>query len=159
MTDTNKNVRQAQTDLFLRLETFELVLSELYKAYASLFPDMHDLWHNMAKEEEQHAKWVQIMIGLLEDGYHFYNLDSIKVSMLNEKIGMIEKQREEAQRGNVTQKDAIITALSLEASIIEAEIYQNIKSDAPTLPYITEQLVRETQKHNDQINLALKHLK
>ncbi len=159
MSDASNDIRQAQTNLFLRLETFELQLSALYKQYAVLFPDIHDLWHEMAEEEEEHAKWVHIMIGLLEDGHHFYNLDVIKVDMLAKKIGLIEEKRVEAQQGHVTQKDAILTALSLEASVIESEVYQNIKSDAPTLPYITEKLVRETRKHNDQINQALRHLK
>lgn len=159
MNDQSSNIRKAQTALFERLRELELSLSQLYTQYARLFPEMQELWLDIAKEEEHHAKWVQIMIGLLKSGYHFYNLDTINENMLDEKMQWIEQKSVAAQNGRTTKREAIMTALSLEATIIESEIYQRLKSDAPSFSYIAERLLGETTQHSERINEALQHLK
>lgn len=153
---TREKVIEAQCSKISSLADFENMIGDLYEVYASLFPDMQDFWLSIVKEERTHAKLLTAMIGLIRDGHIFYNLDLMETKTIAHYISDIKANIAKAQPGSLAPQDAITTALSIEASVVEADFYKDVRSDAPEFRTVAHHLIKDTQRHADLIAAELK---
>ncbi len=148
--NTREMVIEAQCSKISRLADFENMIGDLYEIYALLFPNMAPFWQSIVKEERKHAKLLIAMTGLSRDGHIFYNLDMMDTKSVEQYVSDIKANITAARQG-IKPQDAIVTALSIEASVVEADFYKDVKSDAPEFQVIAHQLIKDTQRHADLI--------
>jgi len=150
---------EAQCSKISSLADFENMVGDLYEVYATRFPAMQTFWTSIVKEERKHAKLLLSMIKLVQDGHFFYNLDTMDTKMIEGYVASVRKGLTAASQDSIKPLDAIATALSIEASVVEADFYKDVKSDAPEFAIIAKHLISDTQHHADLIAAELKKLR
>jgi hypothetical protein len=153
---TREKLIEAQCSKVSSLADFENLIGDLYEIYATLFPDMAAFWQSIVKEERKHAKLLISMTGLSRDGHIFYNLDMMDTKSIEQYVSVIKANITAARQDSLKPRDAIVTALSIEASVVEADFYKDVKSDAPEFQVIAHHLIKDTQRHADLIEEELK---
>ncbi len=154
--DTREKIIEAQCSKVSSLADFEDMIGDLYETYADLFPEMAPFWQAIVTEERKHAKLLTAMLGLIRDGHIFYNLDRMDTKAIERYVSDIKANIAKARPGSLTAVDAISTALSIEASVVEADFYKDVKSDAPEFKTIAHHLIKDTQRHIDLIEEELR---
>ncbi len=154
-----KDVQEGQLAIIDKLTENEAALSDLYNLYATAIPEMHAFWAMIATAEASHASALQTLRAGIRSGAISINTRRFSTHGLNLLSKLVYDALTRAKAGSITAKDAIITALSIESSMLEAEFYAPVKADAEEFFVVAQKLASETTQHVEAMQKALQNLK
>jgi hypothetical protein len=129
----------------------EIVMQELYRAYAKTFPIFESFWSSIAKDEASHAAWINTLYYKMKAGMVVIPEQRFPVAIIEATIADIEKKKEQAQAGNVTSLGAMEIAVQIEGGMLESKFFEVIANDNIELQIILEALRLGTQQHLQEI--------
>ncbi len=147
---TKETIIGAQKKIIDDLAQCEDVIANLYKLYSTVMPEFGPFWKDLAAIEKIHANMLRSMHRQLDQGYvfrdigRFINSATVASFLLRVRTAMDEAE-------DVSPRDAIQTALSIENSILDAHFYDIVQSDAPEFQVISKRLASDTQDHVDLV--------
>jgi hypothetical protein len=123
-------------------------MQELYRTYAQLFPGHAAAWQRLSATEMEHADWVSILQTKLQEGS--VHIDEGRLPLITAyESAQREVDREIARAGatELTPAQAFSTALRLEKSLLESELFSFFAGDSRPLQELLKYLKRGTEQH------------
>ena len=129
-------------------------VADLYRVYAEKFPEVAEFWKNLVHEEEAHE---QILIGLvagLRTG-EFFVRNKVFSSNVWESIVDIQGKISEARAKDMTLREALLVAVSLESGFLEQSYFRVVDGDGSRFKSAFLALAEDTQRHQDSLKEML----
>lgn len=148
-------MRENEPDILDLLIKHELVIKELYEAFAARFPSRQDFWQRLAGDEQRHADWLDrlrsesaVDTGRLGDA-------GLRVQAIKSSIGYVESQIRRASGGPISPVQALSIAKDLETALVERH-FSKLSSLVPgTIKSTLTDLAAETEGHRKILVEAL----
>jgi hypothetical protein len=122
----------------------ELMVHNLYRHYAELFPDLEGFWNEIAEDETKHYNVLNDLDKIAEKGEVQIEEDRFKVEM----VEFVRKYLEERiTEQNPSQRAALSNAINIENSMLEKGIFTIFQTDSPALKNALDILQKETTEH------------
>lgn len=148
LTDT---IRKAQADIITRLASCEQAISTLYAFFGHYFPDENNYWASLAKEEQNHAAYLNALLNILEKGYLFKNIGRFDAQAIQAIIDIATAAISKTREKGMTTNEAAALALQIESSLLDSGFYNIVETDAPEYRMIAKTLSKDTRRHIDKI--------
>lgn len=150
MTLTDK-IREAQTDIIMRLAACEEAIAALYAFFGHHIPSEKHFWIRLAKEEQSHAIYLKTLLNLMESVHFFKNIGRFDVAAIQTLIDTTTTFISKFPGKNITAQEATSLALRIESSLLESDFYAIVKTDAPGYQTIAKALATATRHHIETI--------
>ena len=141
-------MNQSQADELIQLlKKHELCIGALYETFATILPESKDHWLAFAKEERQHAQWIETLHTHLKKGN--ISLEQIKITSQSTKLAIdyAEKLGQQVIRDKPDLQQVIAYAINLEKSLLESSFFKVFKLDEPNASNIRDRLQQATRDH------------
>jgi hypothetical protein len=153
--DNTAAIQKAQHEILQCLVRWEKSIGALYAQYARAFPSMSKFWSNLAVEEAGHARLLQAIEKLLDEGQIFWNIGQFTPEALHKELAFVDDAIDRAIHGKVGAREAVFAAVKIEAGMLESRFYSVIQSSSPGFAAVAEKLVRATENHVERIRAQL----
>ncbi len=144
---TQDVIQKAQRAILQNLIRWERSIGALYDQYARRFATMGTFWTMLSREEEGHAKALEALEALLSHGNVFWNIGTFAPERIQKDVIVVEEAIDRAMSGKVTAREAVFTAVKIEASLLESRFYDVVKCDAPEFEQVARKLTKATEEH------------
>lgn len=128
-------------DLF---EENELNVSRLYRIYSEKFSDYGPFWKRLSQEEIDHADKIHALRGQAGAAFVENNFTRGIVAYV---ISFVKEEIAKAELSDISDFDAVKTALRIEQSILEKKCFEFFQPTDKSLKEVMDSLNRETEKH------------
>ncbi len=153
---TRINLVEAQQDSVRKLRQCEASLSELYRLYAESIPEMKADWTNLANIEKGHATLLETFCEGINSGKVTLNMERFNADGVRMFLALTQRAVAQAQKGSVQEKEALITAISIESSMLDADFFKYVNTDDPIFRNIAIKISSDTEEHMNTIQKWLK---
>jgi len=144
-------LKEYQNKILSLLIQQELLVAELYRFFSSLYPETRDFWNELAREEMEHATWVEYLqtkaqsseVEFREDQLKTYTVDSF-VKYLQDSIAKV-KEKAPAQQA------AFALAIGIENSLLVKKIFDRFHSTDKELGMLIRKLQDGLHEHRQRI--------
>ena len=79
-----------QSRIIVLLTQQELLVAEIYRFFAGLYPDLREFWGDLAKEQMEHATWIEYLYKKASEGSVYFNEDKIKTYTVESFVKYLE---------------------------------------------------------------------
>jgi rubrerythrin len=117
-----------QSKIIVLLTQQELLVAELYRFFASLYPDLREFWNDLAKEQMEHATWVEYLYKKTNDGAVYFNEEKIKTYTVESFVKYLEENLAKVKEKAPTPSAAFSLALNIENSLLIKRSYERFQS-------------------------------
>ncbi len=149
-------MKKSEITLLLNaLVDHEKALSRLYLKFSERFQRTRDLWADLSRDEEIHARWLQKMKSLYENGNLEANPERITMMSVSTSIQYIEEQIKKVDSGKITEANALVIASNLERAMIDERYFRLVTSADARFAKIHEKLEKATELHKTKLQNAL----
>ena len=138
------------------LKDIEGAAAQLYETYAAKFPEHSAFWTDISDEEKNHVRVVHNLGSEIAQGNAIFVEDKFAISQIQEALDWIRGRVADAKAKDVSLKEALSTALEFENSLVEKEYYAIIKANNHDMHTFVRDLMDETRKHREKIEVFLK---
>jgi len=125
----------------------EKLLFKLYTLFAAQFPQHAQLWNELAKEESKHASWLTQLHEAADKGVVLFEEGRIKTYTMTSFIEYLEQIIAKAENNELTLAHAVASALDLERSLLEKNVFSHFEGMADKARSVLKQLAKETENH------------
>lgn len=147
-----------QSRIIYLLTQQELLTAEIYRFFAGLFPDRRDFWEDLAREEMEHATWVEYLYKRAATDTVRFDEGKIKTYTVESFIKYLEDNLAKVKEKAPTLQAAFALALSIENSMLVRRIFDLfIGSDPETMTLLRDLRIKLTD-HRKRIEEAVADL-
>ncbi len=139
--------RGTEKEALQMLIDYELVIADLYAAYAERFPDHHDYWLLLSSEEKDHAEAIGKMLEIADQSQSGLKTAGFKPAAVNTSIAYLSDLTKIARTTPIPIGDALSAALDLEKAMIERKFFGIFDTPAPLAQEVLLLLTQGTEKH------------
>lgn len=130
----------------------EELIGQLYQAYADRFPIRKQFWQSLACEEKMHAGWLR-QFGQMQGNIKVSSRFSI--AAISTYGAYVKKENELALSGMINDRQAMVTSLYIEESLIEKKFFDVFSGGDQLFKEMLTRLVAETKNHILKIKTQL----
>ena len=141
-------------DILESLARNEEGIAELYGVYAGELPQYKEFWLGLVKEENAHAGWIRKLASSVEGGDTGINEGRFKEAALETYHKYLEGEMGRAKKQDISQKDALTTALYIEKSLIESRFFDIFPCYSGELKKVLKDLKEATEQHIERVQRA-----
>ncbi len=153
--DTRAAVQKAQREILQNLVRRKQGIGVLYQQYATQFPDMGEFWTTLAREEAVHARVLEALDRVLDEGYMFWNIGQFRPEAIEKESAVVKQALNQAMTGNLSERDAVFSAMQIETSPLESKFYSQLKCNAPNFDRVARKLTEASGEQLARINAQL----
>jgi hypothetical protein len=136
------------------LREHEKAIGRLYETYAHRFPQDREFWLLLAQEEDQHARWIDLLQREVEDDPSGLVVNRFPAAAINYSLHYINGLMEDAQRPGLTPVNALSAALDIEQALLENKYFEVFTSDSTGIQRLLQLLRQGTQTHVERVRTA-----
>jgi len=129
----------------------ERLLSKIYALFAEKFPQYHDFWMDLSKEEKRHAGLIEKLREAEKEGLVFFDEGKTRTNTLTVFIAYLEDQYKKALQKDFGIAAAFTCALDLEQALIEKDVFSRFESLTEKTRGVMNKLKSETKNHIEKI--------
>lgn len=108
----------------------ELLTAEVYRLFARRFLRHEEFWSRLAKEETEHAAWVQHLLDLSATRDIEFSEGKTRSYTLKSFNDYLRSVRAEAQRPEMRPEKALALTVDIEKSLLERNLFTQFKSSS-----------------------------
>ena len=138
------------------LKDIEESAAQLYEAYAAKFPEHRAFWADISDEEKNHVRVVHTLGSEIAQGNAVFVEDKFTINQIQEALDWVRARVADAKTKDIPLKEALLTALEFESSMVEKEYHGIIKANNHDMHMFVKNLMEETRKHKEKIEDFLK---
>jgi rubrerythrin len=131
----------------------ELLVAELYRFFAGLYPDLREFWTDMAREELEHATWLEYLLNKARTGAVIFREEKIRTYTVESCLKYVEESLAKVKERAPLPKAAFSLALSLENSLLLKRIFNHFQSADPELSALLTGLQTKLESHRRRIEI------
>ena len=125
----------------------EQSIGQLYHDYSDMFPEYSDFWEKLAKEEYNHASWLnEVSRKVVEGSLHIDERRFTKEAVESYRK-YLEGEFEKARQSGISLLQALSIALGIEESLIESKYFEVLEADSNELRRVLSDLDSATRDH------------
>ncbi len=132
----------------------EKAISQLYQAYARLFPKQKEFWSKIASEEIEHANWISRLHSQVEEELLYFKERRFNEAAIETSLEYVKSKLAEARKEKISAKRALSVARDLESGLIEKKYFEVFESDCREIEQIFLDLAAATREHYRRIEKA-----
>jgi hypothetical protein len=137
------------------LREHEKAIGRLYETYAHRFPQDREFWLILAQEEDQHARWIDLLQRRVENDPSGLVVNRFPAAAINYSLHYIDRLVEDAQRPSLTPVNALSAALDIEQALLENKYFEVFTSDSAAIQRLLHLLTQGTKAHLERVRTAL----
>lgn len=139
------------------LAEHEEAMSALYNSFALRYPEVGDLWKTLCAEEYAHGKLLRSLPGRVDEA-------GLQAFVTAREIDLGEVRGETKRLVNLAQltadaglplQEAFRTAVHLEDSLIESQVFTVTDEDSPAVAEVLGTLKEQTERHQKHLSESL----
>ena len=140
-----------QSKIILLLTQQELLIAELYRFFSSLYPDTRTFWDDLAREEMEHATWVEYFHTKAQSAEVEFQEDQIKTYTVESFVKYLQDSIAKVKEKAPTQQAAFALAAGIENSLLVKKIFDRFQSSDKELGMLLRKLREGMQEHRKRI--------
>jgi len=135
----------------------EEAISALYGAFAQRYPEVGDLWQTLCAEEYTHGKLLRSLPKRVDEAglKAFVAARSIDVDDVRADTQRLASLAQLTSEAGLPLQEAFRTAVHLEASLIESQIFVVTDGDSPEVADVLGTLKEQTERHRKHLSESL----
>jgi rubrerythrin len=133
------------------LREHEKAIGRLYAAYAHRFPRDREFWLGLAREEQQHAQWVESLQARVEEDPSSLAVDRFPTGTIELSLAYVNRLTENAGDPHLTRANALSIALDLERALLEHRYFEVFAGNDPQIQRTLQLLRQCTQTHLQKV--------
>lgn len=145
------SLEKEQLRIIELLAEHEKIISSLYIEYSQNFPVQRDFWLNLAREEIEHAEWIERLKAKAGEKKLYFNEKRFNEEAIRTSIEYIRGQKVRAQEEEITPKKALSIARDIENGLIEKKFFEVFKPDYKEIKQVFKDLANATHEHYNRI--------
>jgi hypothetical protein len=150
-------LKMYQGKMILLFNRQELLIAEMYRFFASLFPETREFWTDLCREELEHAEWVEYLYKKTQTdsvNFHEKNLRSYTVeSFVKYLEGNLAKVKDKAP----TLEAAFSLALNIENSLLVQRVFDHFQSSDEGTSILLRRLQSRMKDHRKHVEEQAAH--
>ena len=128
-------------------------ISELYATYAKKIPQKRDFWERLSEEEIAHAAYINECY--MGDYIKSITKNNFSDEIISYLMDFVIKENQRAQTKKTLHRNAILTALRIERSMLEEKYFEIFTPEASAIKRLFQKLTKETERHIDILEKEL----
>ena len=136
------------------LREHEKAIGRLYETYARRFPQDREFWLILAQEEQQHARWLELLQRKVENDPAAMVVNRFPAAAINYSLHYINSLAANAQRPGLTPVNALSAALDIEQALLENKYFEVFTSDSTAIQRLLHLLTQGTRAHIERVRTA-----
>jgi hypothetical protein len=148
------NVTDTAARAFDLLRAHEKTIGRLYETYARRFPQDGEFWRLLAQEEDQHARWIDLLQRKVEDDPSATAVNRFPAAAIHYSLHYLDRLREQAQQPDLTPVGALSAALDIEQALLENKYFEAFTSDSAGIQQLLHLLTEGTRAHLEKVRTA-----
>lgn len=142
-----------QSKIIVLLTQQELILAELYRFFASLYPDLRDFWSDLSREQMEHATWVEYCYKKTEEGAVTFEEGKIKTYTVESFVKYLEENLAKVKEKAPSPQGAFSLALGIENSLLIKRVFDHFQSGDQELSTLLGSLREKKQEHLKRLEI------
>jgi len=142
-----------QGKIILLLNRQELLIAELYRFFASLFPENREFWTDLCREELEHAEWVEYLYKKTQTDSVVFREEKLKSYTVETYVKYLEGHLAKVKEKAPTLEAAFSLALNIEKSLLVQKVFDHFQSSDKEMAILLKNLqdrMRDHRKHIEQ---------
>jgi rubrerythrin len=132
----------------------ELLVAELYRFFAGLFPEYRTFWDNLAREEMEHATWVEYFYKKASTDTVRFEEGKVKTYTVESFVKYLGENLAKVKDKAPTLQAAFSLALNIENSLIVRRVFDFFLSSDPEILSILKDLRSKLFEHRRRLEQA-----
>jgi hypothetical protein len=117
-----------QSKIIVLLTHQELRIAELYRFYASLFPDLREFWTDLSKDQMEYATWLEYFYKKSDEGAAQFQEGKVKTYTVESFVKYLEDNIAKVKEKAPTPPAAFRLALDIENSLMIKRVFDSFQS-------------------------------
>jgi len=142
-----------QGKMILLLNRQELLIAEIYRFFAGLFPENREFWTNLCREELEHAEWVEYLYKKTQTDSVIFREEKLKSYTVETFVKYLEGHLAKVKEKAPTLEAAFSLALGIERSLLVQKVFDHFQSSDREIDVLLKNLqdrMRDHRKHIEQ---------
>ncbi len=112
-----------QTRILYLLTRQELLIAEIYRFFAGLYPDHREFWNDAAKEEMEHATWVEYLYKKAAAGEIRFDEGKTRTYTVESFVKYLEENLARVKERAFLPPAAFALAVNIENSLLARGVF------------------------------------
>jgi len=142
-----------QGKMILLLNRQELLIAEIYRFFAGLFPENREFWTNLCREELEHAEWVEYLYKKTQTDSVIFREEKLKSYTVETFVKYLESHLAKVKEQAPTLEAAFSLALNIENSLLVQKVFDHFQSSDKEIAALLRGLqlrMKDHRKHIEQ---------
>lgn len=142
-----------QSKIIVLLTQQELLVAEFYRFFSSLYPDLRDFWGDLAREQMEHATWVEYLYKKTQEGSVHFDEEKIKTYTVESFVKYLEDNLARVKEKAPTPSAAFSLALNIENSLLIRKVFDRFQSADRELSHLLLSLREKKVDHRKRLEV------
>lgn len=125
----------------------ELLTAEVYRGFARRFPRQEAFWLQLARDETEHAAWIQHLLELSATRDIVFDEGKTRTYTIKSFNDYLRSVQAETQRPGQRVEKALALTLDIEKSLLERNLFTQFKSSSEQTQRILDVLQKGLDDH------------
>jgi rubrerythrin len=143
-----------QSRIVYLLTQQELLIAEIYRFFAGLFPERRDFWEDLARDQMEHATWVEYFYKKAASDTIRFEEGKIKTYTVESFVKYLEENLAKVKEKAPTLQAAFSLALNIENSLLVRRVFELFLSSDPEMIKLLKNLQTKLKAHRSRIEDA-----
>lgn len=129
----------------------QMLVAEIYRFFAGLFPDSRDFWETACREEMEQATWIEYFYRKTTNDEVRFQEDKVKTYTVESFVKYLEDTLAKVKEKAPSPKEAFSIALGIENSLLVRRIFDHFQSSDPETSGTLRDLREKLKDHRKRI--------
>ncbi len=129
----------------------ELLIAELYRFFSILYPGTRDFWNDLAREEMEHATWIEYFFNKTQSSEIVFREEQLKTYTADSFVKYLQDNISKVKERAPTQQAAFALAMNIENSLLVRKIFDRFESSDKELEMLIRKLQEGLTEHRKRI--------
>jgi len=149
-----------QGKMILLFNRQELLIAEMYRFFASLFPKTREFWTDLCREELEHAEWVEYLYKKTQTDSVIFHEKKLRSYTVESYVKYLEGNLAKVKDKAPTLEAAFSLALNIENSLLVQRIFDHFQSSDKETAILLKGLQSRMKDHRKHVEeQAARYLK
>lgn len=145
--------------LLAALQKHEMIIGQLYGAYARRFPEYARFWENLSGEEVKHAACLNSLRTQMKNDPDIVIAERFSKDAIEFSIRYVKELIERCGQPDFKIINALSLAMKLEEALLEKNYFEVLAGDTEDVRGVLEILAHETERHFQTLKKAFEDYK
>jgi rubrerythrin len=152
------NPKEFSVSILEMLKDHELIIADLYEAYAEVLDDDEKTWGLLVREEKGHAKIIERLTEQVRNGEAVFAVGVFSTNKLKASMATLKEEIKTVRANPPTHRDAVMKALEIEKSLLEHRFFDVVSIDSDASRIMKDSMRKSVELHVGRVRKMLEQL-